>query len=476
MDFDVIVVGGGGAGLAAAVTAAEAGAEVLIVETSDRLGGSTELSAGVFMAAGTDVQVERGYAGDSAEAFFDYYMTFNRWNTDVATARRFCYEALPTMRWLMSHGVAFPAEGLFRAGLEPVPRSHRPAGGGEAIVRALREAAGKLTIDIALGQRAQGLVVEAGRVCGVRANEEEVTGAAVIVTTGGFSQNPELVRQHMPDAQLGGDELWAPGVPSAVGDGLALGQQVGAATAGRNHGDLILSAGLVKELEPRIPGWLILVNQSGRRFVDELAPYNVITPLAMANGGPCWAIFDEDALRNARGVSVGAWGAGTWTTETLLHGVQSGRVLHAPTVDGLASLMRVPNVALVSTLERYNDDCRAGADSRFSKDPTALRPMENGPFYAVSLKPSVVALTGYGLRIDADTRVLGETDDRPIPGLYAAGEVTGNVLGPQYIGGGHAIGSALIFGHIAGRAATADSAQVNLRRTSLTPGLGMPRA
>lgn len=454
MDFDVIVVGGGGAGLMAAVTAAEAGATVLIVEASDHLGGTIEISGGVFMAAGTDAQVECGYPGDSAEAFFDYYMTFNRWNTDVAITKRFCDGALPTMRWLMSLGVGFPAGGLYRAALEPVPRSHRPDGGGRAIVRALHAAAGRLAVDVALGRRVQGLVVETGRVCGVQADGEEVTGRSVIVTTGGFSWNPALIRQHLPDAHLGDDEFWAPGIGTDVGDGLALGAQAGAATAGRNHGDILLSAGLVHEMEPRIPGWLVLVNQEGRRFVDELAPYNVVTPLTMASGGSCWAVFDDDALRNARGVSAGAWGAGTWTTETLRRGLAQGRVLRAPTVRGLAALMNVREAALRSTLDRYNGDCRAGADSRFGKEPAVLRPVEKEPFYAVRLLPSVVVLTGYGLRIDADARVLNETDDRPIPGLYAAGEVTGNVLGPQYLGSGHAIGSALTFGRIAGQTAT----------------------
>ncbi|MDT5058871.1 MAG: fumarate reductase flavoprotein subunit [Mycobacterium sp.] len=457
MDFDVIVVGGGGAGLAAAITAAEAGASVLIVEWADHLGGTTELSGGVYMAAGTAAQIERGFAGDTVDAFFDYFMTFNRWHTDAATTKRFCDRALPTMQWLIAHGVSFPAEGLFRAGLEPVPRSHCPLGGGKAIVGALSAAAGRLGVDVALGKRVSGLKVAAGRVCGVQANGEEVTGASVIVTTGGFSQNFDLVRQHFPDARMGGDNLWAPGAATNQGDGLTLGEQVGAATAGRNHGDLLLSAGLIDQLEPQIPGWLVLVNQEGRRFVDELAPYNVITPLTMANGGSCWAVFDDDACRTAGGVRAGSWGAGTWTADMLAAGVTTGQVLRAPTVGELAGLMQVPPAVLQSTFDRYNADCQAKIDSKFFKDATAMRSIEKAPFYAVKLRPSVVAVTGYGLRIDADARVMGAADDHPIPGLYAAGEATGNVLGPQYLGGGHAIGSALIFGRIAAQTATADA-------------------
>jgi fumarate reductase flavoprotein subunit len=453
--YDVLVVGGGGAGLAAAVTAAEAGARVLIVEAGDHLGGSTELAAGVFMAAGTPAQVELGYPEDSINGFFDYYMTFNRWDTDPATARRFCDRALPTMQWLTSHGVSFPAIGVSRSGLEPVPLSHRPVGEGKAIVDALRSAAAVLGVDVALGHRVQTLVVQDGRVCGVQANGEEVTGAAVILTTGGFGQNAALVRQHIPDALMGGGELWAPGAATDVGDGLALGEQVGAATGGRNHGDLLLTGGLINQLEPRVPGWLVFVNQQGRRFVNELAPYHVITPLTIANGGSCWAVFDDDACRNARATSD-AWGAGTWTADTLLAGADDGRVLRSPTVSELADLMKVPGALLQSTFDRYNADYRAGVDTHFLKEPTVMRPIETAPFYALKLRPSVVALTGYGLRIDADARVLGAADDRPIPGLYAGGEVTGNVIGPQYLGNGNAISNALIFGRIAGQTAAAD--------------------
>jgi fumarate reductase flavoprotein subunit len=128
-------------------------------------------------------------------------------------------------------------------------------------------------------------------------------------------------------------------------------------------------------------------------------------------------------------------------------------VLTAGTVAGLAGVTRMPPVTLAATIDRYNEDCRAGTDTRFGKDPSVMRPIATPPFYAVRLQPLVVAVTGYGLLIDADARVLRETDGEPVDGLFAAGEVTGNVIGAQYIGGGNAIGSALIFGRIAGRAA-----------------------
>jgi len=110
---------------------------------------------------------------------------------------------------------------------------------------------------------------------------------------------------------------------------------------------------------------------------------------------------------------------------------------------------------LAGSVRRYNQSCASRHDAEFLKREAGLIAIGTPPYYAVRLRPAVVALTGYGPRIDAEARVLRAADGDPVPGLYAAGEVTGNVLGPQYLGGGNAIGSALIFGRIAGRSAAA---------------------
>jgi fumarate reductase flavoprotein subunit len=452
-DYEVLVVGAGGAGLAAAISAAEVGRSVLIVEAARQVGGSTALSGGSFMAAGTSVQAAAGYPSDTADAFFDHYLTFNRWAVEPAVARRFCDAALPTFEWLTGLGVKFTPEGLYRATREPVPRSHRPVGAGQAIVDALHAAVQTHDVDIALGHRADTLLAGHER-SGFRlsAGGEEVTAAAVVLTTGGFGQNLDLVRQHLPDAE--GEAVWSPSADTCRGDGLTLAGSVGAATAGRNHGDLLLTAGLVKEIEPFAPPWLMMVGGDGRRFVDESAPYAVLTPRAIDHG-PCWVILDDPMVRSARPdpARAAAWGSGTWTADTLLAGVSSGQVLSAGTLEQLAVAAGLPGQALAATVRRYNGYAAAGRDEEYLKTPSALVPVATPPFYAVRVRPSVVALTGYGLRIDPDARVLRAVDGDSEPGLYAAGEVTGNVLGPQYLGGGNAIGSALIFGRIAGRSA-----------------------
>jgi fumarate reductase flavoprotein subunit len=107
-------------------------------------------------------------------------------------------------------------------------------------------------------------------------------------------------------------------------------------------------------------------------------------------------------------------------------------------------------------VRRYNTDAVSGGDSRFGKGAADMKPLVRAPYYGIEVRAAVVALTGYGLRIDPDARVLAALDDEPIPGLYAAGEVTGSLLGPLYLGGGNAIGNALVFGRIAAQSALAD--------------------
>ena len=457
-DFDLIVVGGGGAGLAAAATAAEAGASVLVAEAGPAVGGATAVSGGSFMAAGTPVQAAAGYPDDTVEEFFDHYMTFNRWDADPAVVRRFCEQATPTMAWLTSLGIEFSPENLYRAARERVPRTHRPTGGGLAIVEALHRACRASGVEFALGNRVNDLIVSDGRAVGVQSRGEELTAHAVIITTGGFGSNPDLVAEHFPDSTRGGGEVWSPEPATCAGDGLLLGASAGAAASGRNRGELLLSTGFSHDLEPFVPGWLVYLTPDGRRFVNELAPHTVVTPTLLTRADWCWAILDEAARRSATAPVDARWGMGSWIADVLLAEVKSGRVLTADTVEDLAAVTQMPSVTLAATIGRYNKDCRAGTDTRFGKDPGAMKPIAIPPFYAVRLRPLVVAVTGYGLLIDADARVLRETDGEPIDGLFAAGEVTGNVIGAQYLGGGNAIGSALIFGRVAGRAAAADRA------------------
>jgi fumarate reductase flavoprotein subunit len=456
IDYDVVVIGAGGAGLAAAVAAAQAGASVLVLEAGKQVGGSTALAGGSFMAAGTGAQRELGFHDDTPDALFDYYLACNQWSIEPSVVRQFCDEGVPTMNWLRELGVRFTADGLYRSGLEPAPRSHRAVGGGRAYIDALIAACGALDVDVAVDNRVEELLVEETRVVGTVARGAEVRAHAVVLASGGFGANRSLIAAHYPDADAAGDRVWSPCPATNRGDGIQLARSAGASMAGANHGDVLLTAGVTKDLEPYPPGWLVYVDRHGRRFVDESASYAVMTRLFRDHGGSAWCVFDEASRLDARADPSSQFGAGTWVADTIEVAAKQGAIRRAETVDELARLMAVNPRGLWTTVERYNIDCATGRDTQFFKHPDMMKPIVTPPFYGAELWPAVVVVTAYGPRIDARAAVLDE-DNRPIPGLFGAGEVTGNVLGEQYLGGGNALGSALIFGRLAGLNAAAAS-------------------
>ena len=448
--YDIAVIGGGGAGLAAAVSAREHGASVIVVEAAGQVGGSTALSGGAFLAADTVVQRAAGQAGDSAGEFYDYFLAVNRWDVEPSIVRRYCDEGAAAVEWLMGHGVEFPAADLARGELERVPRMHRAAGGGAGIIAGLKRSCDRLGVDIALGTRADTLITDSGgAVRGIRAGGQELAAAAVVIATGGFANNKALVGEHIEFVRPVLDLIRTPAPATNQGDGLRMALQAGAATDGANRAQLLLSSGITHDIEPVLPGWLICVDGTGRRYVDETAHYHVMNPLTVRHGGVCLAIFDDAARARAKG-SGSRFGAGMWTSDILTAAADDGRIPAAPDLDSLARSIGVPPGTLRTTVERYNADCELGVDSLFGKDPATMVPCRTPPFYAVALRPTIMPVTGYGLRIDADTRVLRARDNRPIPGLHAAGEVVGNVVGPHIFSGGAMIAGAVIFGRRAG--------------------------
>jgi fumarate reductase flavoprotein subunit len=475
-DYDVIVIGGGGAGMCAAIEACDAGARVLLVEAAAQLGGSTALSGGVYYAAGTSVQRAAGIAGDGADAMYEYYLTLNQWRVDPAVVRVLSDEAAPGVEWLISLGVEFRPQDLYVSGVESVARGHQAWGNGAAIAAALERAvrtrmqteraaargAAKSsgTIELALGNRVESLLFRDGAVRGVRANGEEATAASVVLASGGFGHSAELLARHYPEATAAGDWAWCISAPTCVGDGLRMAEQVGASLGGENRGLLLTTPGFHKQLEVYVPGWLIYVNAQGRRFVDETAAYAVMAGVVKEQGGRCWAVFDEATRAQAKPAPryADAFASGVvhlnWVADVLAQEIARGKILRADSLEALAKGAGIAPGALASTVAGYNADCAAGRDGAFFKDASELRPIATPPFYAAEIRPAIVCLTSCGPRITPDARVLDQ-NERPIPGLFAAGEVTGNVLGERYVGGGNSIANAIVFGRIAGRSASA---------------------
>lgn len=448
-DYDVIVVGAGGAGLAAASAAAAEDARVLLVEAAPRTGGSTALAGGVFYAAGTSLQREAGVEGDTPDAMFQYYMTLNQYKLEASLVRKLCDEAQAAFEWLRAIGVAFHADDLYASGVDKIRRGHRAAGGGAAIAEALEGSFADGQVDLALETRVQQLLIEDGGIAGITVDAQPVRAPATVIATGGFGANPDMLAELYPDAARHGDLHWYIGAKTCRGDGIAMARTVGGQVSPANRGLLLLTPGFSKDLESYLPGWLMMVNRDGRRFIDETIEYSVLAAVLRDQPGEdCFAIFDDRSRLASRTTTYRP--APNWTAERLTEHVERGSIEKADTIEALADGIGVPAATLRNTVARYNANVAAGADQDQFKPADTLRSIEQPPFYAARIRAAIICWTGTGLRIDTEARVLGP-DDRPIPGLYAAGETTGGMFGECYAAGGASIGNAIVFGRIAGR-------------------------
>ncbi|MDE2618803.1 MAG: FAD-dependent oxidoreductase [Sphingomonadales bacterium] len=462
-DYDVVVIGGGGAGLCAALEAKAAGASVIVLEADTRLGGATALSGGVFYAAGTSVQRRAGIS-DSADAMFDYLMTLNHWALKPDIIRYVCDEGAAAIDWLIALGVDFPPDKLVKGGIESVPRAHPSHGAGMGIAEALINAAGAAGIETALGTRVERLLVEEGRVVGVHAGGIDLRAGATVLTTGGFANSAEMIARHYPSAARRGDWLWAVHhhAPFILGDGLTLAEAVEANLTGHDTGLLLPSSNAPgRALEPFMPPWLMMVNREGRRFMPEMSSYTISGYAILEQTDEiAFAIWDEAALREASAdlAYLDPYGAGinipTWEEPTIRDRVARGEFHAADTLAALAERLGIDPLALAETVAGYNADCAAGRDRAFFQDGGKKYPVAEGPFYGAEIRAAVIGVTGAGLDIDRHTRVL-DRHNRPVAGLYAAGEVCGVTMGKRYGGGGMSIGPAVILGRLAGRMATA---------------------
>lgn len=464
-DWDLVVIGAGGAGLSAAVSAAEQGGRVLLLESEEDVGGSLSLAAGMFTAAGTRVQESLGIQ-DSPDRFFQHYMDLNQWRLEPGLIRSFCAATAPTLHWLMDLGLEIPSQrsvnahvpGLGHAGVEDVWRGHTPAGGGYALVELLHRAARTHGVELALGSRADALVVEDGRVVGVRVDGVEARSASVVVASGGFAHNAEAVRRWFPAVEAAGEHLFVVAGPGSRGDHLRFAEQVEADLAGQGWGLLLVTAYLQQHhhWDSGFPPLSrIHVNSAGHRFMDEDISYAVSAGILADQDGPCWMLFDETARRAL------PEGYLDWTPARVLEEADAGRLHRADTLAELAAQLCVPEATLLHTIQRWNDTLPRGVDPDFdrhlslqAKGAPTPTPLSTAPFYAALLVPGELVCTHTGLRIDPSARVLDRTG-AVVPGLYAAGEAGGGVLGNRYVGGGNAIANALTMGRIAGRHALA---------------------
>lgn len=451
MDFDVIVVGSGAAGLAAAVEAAAAGASVVVVESESNTGGSSRLSGCWIQAAGTRLQRAAGIE-DSPAAMLQDYLSVNRWRVPVSLARTFCEQAPAVVEWLLQIGLQFGP--VVHAGAEPEPRGHRAIGEGEALIAVLEQACRRRDVEFALGNRVEEIIVERGWVVGVQPRGEVLSAPAVILVTGGFARNRALLDQLIAGPWLGPEARPAPTLAGngSRGDAIALGRRHGATIEGQGRALWVPQA--------LTPPAVLLVTPDGRRFVNESADFTTVAIAAAEFGDIHYAIFDERGRQSPRFAAIERTAAGFLFNDDaprldqppLDEWVAAGDLVTADSVGGVAQLLGLDRPTVEASVRAYNAASAAGTDGRFEKPAESLLTITAPPFFGLRIRPTVLIATFCGLRIDEQSRVL-TADDEPIPGLFAAGEATGGVVGDVYAGHGNSITSGLVFGRIAGRSA-----------------------
>jgi fumarate reductase flavoprotein subunit len=449
---DLLVIGGGAAGFAAALEAAEAGASVLVLEKQGETGGSSALSGGCLAFAGTDMQRDQGIE-DSDELLASDLRALGGGDADEALIAAYAANQLDTYNWLRQHGQQFSPV-LEASSGQSVPRVHTvdPADMVRLLASQCR-ATGRVTLltDTAAKRLPRDIT---GRVTGVLAEREgsafEVSGArGVVLASGGFSRNPALVRRFAPECEhavfIGGE--------GNVGDGLRMAWALGAdfrdvahikGTFGKhptdetnNHSCLCVYKGA------------IALNQDGKRFVDESLSYKLLGAACLRQPyGAAFQILDEPIMRS---------GDNQVRILDFERRLEEGLFIQADTLEELAAQIEVPAETLRQTVADYNAFVDAGEDRDFGRrhlvhNHGALRRIETAPFYAY---PSTAALYGTycGLCVDSAMRVQ-DVWGAAIPGLLAAGEVVGGLHGAAYMTGS-ALGKALIFGRIAARTALA---------------------
>ncbi|WP_240778771.1 flavocytochrome c [Shewanella sp. SNU WT4] len=438
---DVVVIGSGGAGLAAAVAARNHGASVIVLEKEPIAGGNTKLAAGGMNAAETKPQAKLGIE-DKKAIMIEDTMKGGRNLNDPELVKVLANESSDSIDWLMAMGADMNDVG--RMGGASVNRSHRPTGGagvGAEVAQVLWDAATERGTDIRLNSRVVRILETGGKVTGVLVKGEHtgyyvIKADAVVLATGGFARNNERVAQY--DPKLAG--FAATNHPGATGDGLDVAIQAGAATRDLEYiqaHPTYSPVGGVMVTEAVRGNGAILINREGQRFVNEITTRDKASAAILAQKGASAYLVFDDAVRKSLSKIEGY---------VHLHIVEEGQ-----TVADLAKKMGVPPVNLEASIASYNQAVLAGKDDAFGR-PDLPRELNKGPYYAMEVKPAVHHTMG-GVKIDTKGEVQGQ-NGQIIKGLYAAGEITGGVHGANRLGG-NAISDIVTFGRIAGTDAAA---------------------
>ena len=450
-ETDVVVIGGGGAGLAAAVSAHQNGAKVIVLEKMPRVGGNTIISGAAYNAVDPKRQEAQGIE-DSIDKHFQQTYEGGDKLGKPELIRVLVENAYPTIEWLESMGMEFEDE-LFTVLGGLWPRAHTPVeplGTGyiNTYMNYIEENSSDM--EVLLNTKATELIMEDNRVVGVKAESPEgelilKANNGVVIATGGFGNNVEMREEY--------NAIWPSLVnlkstnhPGATGDGITMAKSVGANLIGMEQIQLLpmgdpetgsLSGNIEKSVENRI-----FVNKEGKRFVDEGARRDVMTKaLFEQEDAFMWVILDSKNYPTGEHKNN--------FNESIDELVAAGRAFKGDTLEELAEKIGVNPDNLVEAVNKFNEAVETGGPDEFGRTLFQWK-IDTAPFYAGPRVPTVHHTMG-GIEINEKAEVL-DTNGNVIPGLYAAGEVTGGIHGANRLGG-NALADVNVFGRIAGESA-----------------------
>ena len=489
VEADVVVVGAGGAGMTAAITAAGEGKSVVILESQSMVGGNSVRATG-GMNAGKTVYQDENEFGESAgvektlktaaekyadnetitalaktvseqwaayqanpTGYFDSVelmeldtMIGGKGINDPELVETLCANSADAIDWLDEHGITLHDVSSF--GGASVKRIHRPVNAegktvsvGSYMIPLLQENCEKAGVQILLNTTANEILTDAnGAAAGIKATGSTgetvtVNAKAVVLTTGGFGANLDMVTEYKPELK----GFMTTNAAGAQGQGIEMAQAIGAATVDMDQIQIhpTVEANTAALITEGLRGdGAVLINAEGKRFIDEVGTRDVVSAAEIAQTGSySWLVVDQ-AMVDASSVIQGY--------------IKKGYTVTGATYEELGKAMGVDAAAFAETMEKWNGYVEAKNDPDFGRTSFA-NPLNTAPYYAVKVTAGVHHTMG-GLKINANTEVLNEKGE-VIPGLFAAGEVTGGVHGANRLGG-NAVADFTVFGRIAGAAAS----------------------
>ena len=450
-NYDVVVIGAGGAGFSAAITARNAGANVVLLEKMPAVGGNSLISGAEMNVARNWVQPKLGINDDSPELHAQDTFKGGDGKGDMKVINVMTHEALDAAKWCRDYlGVRFEDDNLFFFGGHSRKRALIPVGHtGTEFIAKFQAKADELGIPVITNMKAEELIKNKdGRVVGVKATMDgsEYTFNAkggVVLATGGFGANPEMVKKYNPKID---ERFKTTDAPGSTGEALYMAERAGAQLVNMGYIQTYpicdpLSGAIELIADARFDG-AIMLNQEGKRFVEELQRRDVLSEAILNQTGRyCWVLWNDKIGSISNTVKAHANEYEAFTKQ--------GVMATCDDLKCIADFTKIPFDQLQKTVKRVSDMAGKGNDKDFNHR-AGLMDMQQGKYYVIKAVPSTHHTMG-GVRINEKAEAL-TAEGKVIPGLWAAGEVTGVTHGTNRLGG-NAYTDIIVFGRIAGEAA-----------------------